>query len=294
MGRSRKVTGPYLDNMGVDMIEGGGKLFAASRGRHIGPGHFGRVKLEEGVEKFSLHYEADLDRGGVSVLDLRPLLWRDGWPVAGDNFVAGTYTIESARTGTVLELAVQGSPVGGFRMRRGGPPGSGIGPPGPPPAGPPAGAPTGAPSGPPPGFFGPQVGPPIADQDPSQVAANWPASGDVRLAPAMLQAQQKWVIAPVANAGGYPGAPYFRITIAGTERSLTATPGCELAAKPFTGAAEQLWRIDQLVDGTYRIVPKSVPGSKLELALSAVGSSMPTLAIFDPSSERQRWNLGAP
>ena len=115
MGRSRKVTGPYLDNMGVDMIEGGGKLFAASRGRHVGPGHFGLLDLGQGVQKFSLHYEADLDRGGVSVLDIRPLLWRDGWPVAGDNLVAGTYTIESARTGTVLELAVQGSPVGGFR-----------------------------------------------------------------------------------------------------------------------------------------------------------------------------------
>ena len=89
MGRSRKVTGPYLDNMGVDMIEGGGKLFAASRGRHIGPGHFGLLDLGQGVQKFSLHYEADLDRGGVSVLDIRPLLWRDGWPVAGDNLVAG-------------------------------------------------------------------------------------------------------------------------------------------------------------------------------------------------------------
>ena len=32
------------------------------------------------------------------------------------------------------------------------------------------------------------------------------------------------------NAGGYPGAPYFRITIAGTERSLTATAGGELTA----------------------------------------------------------------
>ena len=46
----------------------------------------------------------------------------------------------------------------------------------------------------------PQPGPPIADQDPAQVAANWPATSGVRLAPAMLQAQQKWVIAPVANA----------------------------------------------------------------------------------------------
>jgi arabinan endo-1,5-alpha-L-arabinosidase len=123
---------------------------------------------------------------------------------------------------------------------------------------------------------------------------NWPADADVRLAPAMLQAQQKWVIAPVANAGGYPGAPYYRVTIAGTERSLTATKERELTTRPFTGAAEQLWRIDQLTDGTWRLMPKTVPGSSEVWALSAVGSSMPTLARFDPASDRQRWKLGAP
>lgn len=126
------------------------------------------------------------------------------------------------------------------------------------------------------------------------MAANWPATSGVRLAPAMLQAQQKWVIAPVANAGGYPGSPFFRITIAGTERSLTATAGGEVTATPFTGAAEQLWRIDQLTDGTYRIAPKSIPGTSDALALSAVGSSMPTLSRFDAASDRQRWLLGAP
>jgi arabinan endo-1,5-alpha-L-arabinosidase len=268
MGRSRKVTGPYLDNMGIDMIEGGGKLFAGSRGRHVGPGHFGLLDLGQGVQKFSLHYEADLDRGNVSVLDIRPLLWRDGWPVAGDNLVAGTYSIESARTGTVLELAVQGFPVGGYRTPR--PPGS---------------------TGPPPP---PVQGPPVANQEPAHVAANWPAESGVRLAPAMLQAQQKWVIAPVPGAGGYPGAPFFRLTIAGTERSLTAIAGGELTASPFSGAPEQLWRIDQLTDGTYRIMPKSIPGTTDEMALSAVGSSMPTLSRFDPASDRQRWLLGAP
>jgi len=29
----------------------------------------------------------------------------------------------------------------------------------------------------------------------------------------------------------------------------------------FTGGPEQLWRIDQLTDGTYRLMPKGVPGS---------------------------------
>ncbi len=266
MGRARKVTGPYVDNMGVDMLEGGGKLFAGSRGRQIGAGHFGLLDLGQGVQKFSLHYEADLDRGGSSVLDIRPLLWRDGWPVAGDNFSAGTYAIESARTGTVLELALQGEPVGGARRR---------GPGGPPQAT----APTR-----------------IADQDVAQVAANWPAGAvDVRLGPALLQAQQKWTIAPAENAGGYPGAPYFRIGIAGTERVLAATAGAELTVLPaFTGAPEQLWRIDQLGDGTYRLMPRAVPGSTDQLALSAVGSSMPTLARFDPASDRQGWRIAAP
>src|SRR5579872_5812754 len=125
MGRARKVTGPFLDAQGIDMIQGGGKLLIGSGGRAIGAGHFGLLDLGDGVQRFSLHFEADLDRGGASVLDIRPLLWKDGWPVAGENFREGTYQIESARTGTVLELAVEGVPVGG-RMARGGGRGGGM------------------------------------------------------------------------------------------------------------------------------------------------------------------------
>src|SRR6185369_9080409 len=123
VGRSRKVSGPYLDNMGMDMLKGGGKLVVAASDRFIGPGHFGLMDLGDGVQKFSCHYEADLDRGGRSVLDIRPLLWKDGWPVAGDNFKAGTFVIQSERKGYALELAVETVPMPQFR--RGGPGGFG-------------------------------------------------------------------------------------------------------------------------------------------------------------------------
>ena len=115
------------------------------------------------------------------------------------------------------------------------------------------------------------------------------------MSPYMLQAQQKWAITPVPNAGGYPGSPFFKITIAGTDRTLAATQDRELTVLPaFSGAAEQLWRIDQLADGTYRVMPKAVPNSNEPLTLSAVGSSMPTLARFNAASDRQRWNLRTP
>ncbi len=313
VGRAIKVTGPFFDNMGVDMLQGGGKLFVGSSGRVVGPGHFGLLDLGDGVQKFSCHYEADLDRGGASVLDIRPLLWKDGWPVAGDNFKEGTYEIESIRTGTALELAVEGVPVGGARGR--GARGAGVGR---------RGAPGGGTNGPAGsggqiapgglgetnaagglgarggggggrGMFGGQGGV-IPPQDVAQVSTNWPAGNiDTRMANYMDQAQQKWAATAVTHAGGYPGSPYFKITIAGTDRALAATGDGELVVLPsFTGEPQQLWRLDQLADGSWRIMPKSVPNTKEPLALSAIGSSFATLAKFNPDSDKQRWLFKAP
>ena len=136
----------------------------------------------------------------------------------------------------------------------------------------------------------------IPPQDAAQVSANWPVGNvDIRMANYLCQAQQKWAITPVANAGGYPGSPYFKITIAGTERTLAATQSAELVVLPaFSGGSEQLWRFDQLADGTWRIMPKTVPDSQEPMALSAVGSSFATLSKFDPKSEKQRWQIKTP
>jgi arabinan endo-1,5-alpha-L-arabinosidase len=113
VGRSKNVTGPYLDRYGDDLAQGAGTLFLAAAGKQIGPGHFGLL-VDDGVEKFSCHYEADLERGGRPVLDLRPLLWTaDGWPLPGENVRDGTYQIRSQRTGAVLQSSTNAaaSPV---------------------------------------------------------------------------------------------------------------------------------------------------------------------------------------
>jgi arabinan endo-1,5-alpha-L-arabinosidase len=298
MGRSKKVTGPYIDAEGVDMMQGGGKQLIGSGGRVIAPGHFGLLDLGDGVQRFSMHWEADLDRGGASVLDIRPLLWREGWPIAGENMKEGTYEIESVRTNTALELAVEGVPVGGPRGRGGRGAGGRGGAPAPGGAAPPAGAAPaagGAGRGAGGGMFG-GTGSPIPSQDVVQVSTNWPAGNiGTRMSNYLCQAQQKWAITAVPNAGGYPGSPYFKITIAGTDRALAATEGAELIVlSAFNGGPEQLWRMEQLPDGTWRIMPKSVPNSKDALALSAVGSSFATLAKFDPKSDKQRWLIKTP
>jgi arabinan endo-1,5-alpha-L-arabinosidase len=263
VGRSKSVTGPFIDNVGRNMLEGGGKMVAVTSGNLIGPGHFGRMVLDDGIEKMSCHYEADLDQGGRSVLGIRPLLWKNGWPVAGNNVKDGTYEIESERRGYSLELAVDFTRMaGGMR-----------------------------------GFGRNNNEPikPVAPQQLADVIKAWPAEDiGLRIGDYMARPHQKWTITAAPDSSGYIGGPYYKIAIAGTDRVLAATANAELITiLAFTGAPEQLWRIDQLTDGTYRIMPKSVPNSKEKLALVSSGDSTPTLARFDFNSDNSKWNFKA-
>ena len=261
VGRSRNVTGPYIDNVGRDMVAGGGKMVIDGADRQFGAGHFGRYIEDDGVEKMSFHWEADLDRSGRSVLAIRPLLWVNDWPVGGELFTDGVYEITSVRRGYALELAVdfqrQQIARASWRMDP----------------------------------DEPLVSYP--NQTLEEVAAGWPAGEvDIRIGDWMNRPHQRWSIVAVPEAGGYLGGQYYKICIEGTERVLAAVQGAELVAtEGFTGADEQLWRIEQLTDGSYRIMPKTVPGCDKPYALVSIADSTPTLAAFDFGSDNCRWNF---
>ena len=266
VGRSKKVTGPYIDNVGRDMFHGGGKMVIAAGDRVCGPGHFGRTIIDEGVEIMSCHYEADFNQGGRSVLGIRPLLWKNGWPYAGERFKEGTYEIESQRRGYALELTVdfvrmQQERAAWFRAED-------------------------------------QQKPvvPVANQKLEDVISTWPTGEiPVRTSDYMFRPHQRWTITAVPEAGGYLSNPYFKITIAGTNRALAATASKDVTTVPeFTGADEQLWRIEQLTDGTLRIMPKVIPGMEginKKFCLYSIADSTPTLAEYDFQSDSSKWDF---
>ena len=264
VGRSRNVEGPYVDNVGRDMFHGGGRMVIAAGDRKTGPGHFGRTVIDEGVEIMSCHYEADFDRSGRSVLGIRPLLWKNGWPVAGEQLKEGKYAIFSERRGYSLELSVDFTRMQQERQR----------------------------------FWQMDPNEPvkaIPDQKLEEVIGTWP-KGDiaVRCSDYMFRPWQHWSICPVPQAGGRLTGPLYEIKIDGTNRALTATANLELTTKEFQGEDAQLWWIEQLTDGTYRIMPFAIPGQKgfnKKYCLYSAGDSTPTLAVYDFNSDNSKWNF---
>ena len=266
VGRSRSVEGPYIDNVGRDMYHGGGRMVVAAGDRKTGAGHFGRTIIDEGIEVASFHWEADFDMGGRSVLAIRPLLWKNDWPYASEQFKGGTFEIESERRGYSLELAVDFVRMKQERQ----------------------------------GWFNrdqmQKPVTPVANQTLSEVIDTWP-KGDIalRCGDYMFRPHQRWTVTPVADKGGYLGNTYFKIVIEGTERALAATADKELTAVPaFTGSDEQLWRIEQAVDGTFRLMPKRIPGEEninTRFCLYSAADSTPTLAEWDFNSDNSKWNL---
>ncbi len=82
VGRADKITGPYLDKDGRDMLRGGGSIITKTDGPLIGPGQPG-IFEENGKMWFSCHFY-DGTAYGLPELSIRPLTWSDdGWPMVG-------------------------------------------------------------------------------------------------------------------------------------------------------------------------------------------------------------------
>jgi arabinan endo-1,5-alpha-L-arabinosidase len=75
VGRSRSITGPYVDRTGTSLLAGGGSPFLDARGSMRGPGG---ESVAGGTLAFHYYDAADM---GTPHLGLGQLVFRDEWPV---------------------------------------------------------------------------------------------------------------------------------------------------------------------------------------------------------------------
>ncbi len=79
VGRSKKVTGPYLDKNGIDLInDGGSPVLEAATDNWHGIGHEA-ILSDDGTDYIFCHaYDA---KSGRPILQISTICWKDGWPV---------------------------------------------------------------------------------------------------------------------------------------------------------------------------------------------------------------------
>ena len=88
VGRSKLITGPYMDRLGKPMTEGNGTPLIAAYGEIVGPGHCGVLLGECPWYDLLVHHvlmEGARDGRATRDLQVRPIFWApDGWPLAGE------------------------------------------------------------------------------------------------------------------------------------------------------------------------------------------------------------------
>lgn len=79
VGRSRSITGPYLDADGRELLQAGGRSVLKSHERWIGPGH--ASLLHRDGREWLVHHYYDREQQGRSRVRLVELYWtEEGWP----------------------------------------------------------------------------------------------------------------------------------------------------------------------------------------------------------------------
>jgi arabinan endo-1,5-alpha-L-arabinosidase len=88
VGRSKNVTGPYVDASGKSMLDGGGTLLLEGNKQWLGPG--GESLLQQKDGEIIVFHAYDAKTGHPS-LQISNIGWKDGWPSAalGGDSTAG-------------------------------------------------------------------------------------------------------------------------------------------------------------------------------------------------------------
>ena len=79
VGRSTRITGPYLDQNGTDMAAGGGTTVLTGAYPKVAAG--GADAYDDGTSKFLAYHYYDGDNSGRETLDIRQVTFAGGWPV---------------------------------------------------------------------------------------------------------------------------------------------------------------------------------------------------------------------
>ena len=79
VGRSTSITGPYLDQNGVDMVSGGGTAMITGAYPKVAAG--GADAYDDGSSKFLAYHYYDATNSGRETLDIRQVTFAGGWPI---------------------------------------------------------------------------------------------------------------------------------------------------------------------------------------------------------------------
>lgn len=80
VGRSRSITGPYVDRTGRPLLDGGGTPLLLPNGRWIGPG--GESVLLQPHAKDIIVFHAYDAKTGAPSMQISTMEWKNGWPSA--------------------------------------------------------------------------------------------------------------------------------------------------------------------------------------------------------------------
>jgi arabinan endo-1,5-alpha-L-arabinosidase len=101
----------------------------------------------------------------------------------------------------------------------------------------------------------------------------------------LVRAAQQWKISPA-------GGGLYQIAVSDSDAALGAAAGGGLELTPFTGADNQLWRIDQLSDGCYRVAA-TLSKQVLTATIKTEPGNGVALEPFT-GDDAQRWVITAP